>query len=92
MTYPGKPFVQRIATALRHPVARRVRRGVRLTTIILAVVLAVAFVTSVTIDLGPALREALASDVPTVIQTPMENAPTPTPGHWDINRVYRKGD
>jgi acetolactate synthase-1/2/3 large subunit len=43
-------------------------------------------------DLGPALREALASDVPTVIQTPMENAPTPTPGHWDINRVYRKGD
>jgi acetolactate synthase-1/2/3 large subunit len=43
-------------------------------------------------DLGPALREALASDIPTVIQAPMENAPTPTPGHWDINRVYRRGD
>jgi acetolactate synthase-1/2/3 large subunit len=43
-------------------------------------------------DLGPALREALAADVPTVIQAPMENAPTPTPGHWDINRVYRRGD
>jgi acetolactate synthase-1/2/3 large subunit len=43
-------------------------------------------------DLGPALREALAADAPTVIQAPMENAPTPTPGHWDINRVYRRGD
>ena len=42
-------------------------------------------------DLGPALREALASHLPTVIQAPMENAPTPTPGHWDINCVYRKG-
>ena len=39
-------------------------------------------------ELGPALREALASDLPTVIQAPMENAPTPTPGHWDINDVY----
>jgi acetolactate synthase I/II/III large subunit len=42
-------------------------------------------------DLGPALREALASNLPTVIQAPMENAPTPTPGHWDINDIYRKG-
>jgi acetolactate synthase-1/2/3 large subunit len=42
-------------------------------------------------DLGPALVEALASDLPTVIQAPMENAPTPTPGHWDINDVYRRG-
>ena len=42
-------------------------------------------------ELGPALREALASDLPTVIQVPMENAPTPTPGHWDINDIYRKG-
>ena len=41
--------------------------------------------------LGPALRDALASDLPTVIQVPMENAPTPTPGHWDINDIYRKG-
>ena len=43
-------------------------------------------------ELGPALREALASDLPTVIQAPMENAPTPTPGHWDINDVYRRGE
>lgn len=43
-------------------------------------------------DLAPALADALAADVPTVIQAPMENAPTPTPGHWDINRVYRRGN
>lgn len=42
-------------------------------------------------ELGPALREALAADVPTVIQVPMENAPTPTPGYWNINDIYRKG-
>ncbi len=43
-------------------------------------------------ELGPALTEALASKLPTVIQAPMENAPTPTPGHWDINDVYRRGE
>ena len=43
-------------------------------------------------DLGPALSEALASNLPTVIQAPMENAPTPTPGHWNINDIYRKGE
>jgi len=42
-------------------------------------------------ELGPALTAALASGRPTVIQAPMENIPTPTPGHWDINVVYRKG-
>jgi acetolactate synthase-1/2/3 large subunit len=42
-------------------------------------------------ELGPALSEALASGVPTVIQVPMENAPTPTPGHWNINDIYRNG-
>jgi len=42
--------------------------------------------------LGPALQEALAADLPTVIQVAMENAPTPTPGHWDINDIYRKGE
>src|SRR4029077_18999635 len=34
--------------------------------------------------LGPPLRDALASKLPTVIQAAMENAPTPTPGHWNI--------
>ncbi len=43
-------------------------------------------------ELGPALAEALASDLPTVIQAPMENAPTPTPGHWNINDIFRRGE
>ena len=43
-------------------------------------------------ELGPALREALASRLPTVIQVPMENVPTPTPGHWNINDIYRHGN
>jgi acetolactate synthase I/II/III large subunit len=43
-------------------------------------------------QLYPALVEALESKLPTVIQAPMENAPTPTPGHWDINDIYRAGD
>ena len=42
--------------------------------------------------LGPALEEALRSNMPTLIQVAMENAPTPTPGHWDINNIYRKGE
>ena len=43
-------------------------------------------------ELGPALEEALASNLPTVIQVPMENIPTPTPGHWNINDIYRNGE
>jgi len=43
-------------------------------------------------QLGPALTEALVAKRPTVIQAPMENAPTPTPGHWNINDIYRKGE
>jgi acetolactate synthase-1/2/3 large subunit len=43
-------------------------------------------------ELGPALAKALASKKPTLIQAPMENAPTPTPGHWNINDIYRKGE
>jgi len=43
-------------------------------------------------ELGPALREALAADVPTVIQASMEDAPTPTPGHWQIHDIFRKGE
>jgi hypothetical protein len=35
-------------------------------------------------------HEALASDLPTVIQAPMENVPST--GHWDINDVYRRGE
>ena len=43
-------------------------------------------------QLYPAIVEALQSNLPTVIHAPMENAPTPTPGHWDINDVYRVGE
>jgi acetolactate synthase-1/2/3 large subunit len=43
-------------------------------------------------ELGPALKKALASGLPTVIQAPMENAPTPTPGHWNIHDIYRRGE
>jgi acetolactate synthase-1/2/3 large subunit len=42
-------------------------------------------------ELGPALEMALESDLPTLIRVPMENVPTPTPGHWNINDIYRKG-
>lgn len=42
-------------------------------------------------ELRPALEAALASGRPALIQVPMENAPTPTPGHWDINDIYRRG-
>jgi len=42
-------------------------------------------------ELGPALSDALASGEPAVIQVPMENAPTPTPGYWNINDIYRVG-
>ena len=43
-------------------------------------------------QLGPALAKALTSKLPTLIQAPMENAPTTTPGHWNINDIYRKGE
>jgi acetolactate synthase-1/2/3 large subunit len=43
-------------------------------------------------ELEPALHAALGADRPTLIQVPMENAPTPTPGHWDINDIYRRGE
>lgn len=42
-------------------------------------------------DLLPALQQAIASDKPTLVHVPMENVPTPTPGHWNINDIYRKG-
>ncbi len=42
-------------------------------------------------QLLPALTQAIASDEPCLIHVPMENVPTPTPGHWNINDIYRKG-
>jgi acetolactate synthase-1/2/3 large subunit len=42
-------------------------------------------------QLAPALAKAFASTVPTLIHARMENIPTPTPGHWNINDIYRAG-
>ena len=41
-------------------------------------------------ELEPAIRHALNAGVPTVIQVRTGHAPTPTPGHWDINSIIRK--
>ncbi|MFI7610859.1 thiamine pyrophosphate-binding protein [Nonomuraea terrae] len=40
-------------------------------------------------DLGVALREAVASRRPAVIDVPMVNEPVPTPGHWNIKDIYQ---
>jgi acetolactate synthase-1/2/3 large subunit len=42
-------------------------------------------------QLAPALEKAFASNVPTLIHARMENIPTPAPGHWNINDIYRAG-
>lgn len=43
-------------------------------------------------ELRTALDAALASDKPTLIHCRMENVPTPTPGHWNINDIYKAGE
>jgi len=40
-------------------------------------------------ELEPALRAALASGRPTVLDVPMRNTPVRTPGEWDIERIYQ---
>jgi acetolactate synthase-1/2/3 large subunit len=40
-------------------------------------------------ELEPALRAAVASGRPTVIDVPMRNTPVVTPGEWDIERIYQ---
>jgi len=42
-------------------------------------------------QVGPAMDAAFQSDMPTLIHIPMVNVPTPTPGHWNINDIYRSG-
>jgi len=39
--------------------------------------------------LKPAIEAALKAELPTLIRIPMINVPTPTPGHWNINDIYR---
>jgi acetolactate synthase-1/2/3 large subunit len=40
----------------------------------------------------PALREALQSKRPFVLDVVMENAPVPTAGHWNIMDIYSPGE
>ena len=42
-------------------------------------------------ELLPALRDAIASGKPTVLDVPMINNPTPTTGHWNILDIYSPG-
>jgi acetolactate synthase-1/2/3 large subunit len=39
-------------------------------------------------ELAPALRRALASGKPYLLDVPMKNNPTPTTGHWNILDIY----
>lgn len=41
-------------------------------------------------DFKKALKEALDSNKPCLIEVYMENAPVPTDGVWDINNIYKK--
>jgi acetolactate synthase I/II/III large subunit len=40
-------------------------------------------------QLEPALRAAVESKRPTVLDVPMRNTPVMTPGEWDIERIYQ---
>jgi acetolactate synthase-1/2/3 large subunit len=40
-------------------------------------------------ELEPALRRAVRSGRPTVLDVPMRNTPVMTPGEWDIERIYQ---
>lgn len=42
-------------------------------------------------EFSPALRRALESGRPWVIDVPMKNNPTPTTGHWNILDIYSPG-
>lgn len=41
-------------------------------------------------QLAEAMQDALSCGKPTLIQVPVQLVPTPTTGHWDINRIFRK--
>jgi len=55
----------------RHPITRRVRRIVRRTVVVIAVILAVAFVTTVSIDIGPLLKSVAEQQGSRYIERPM---------------------
>ncbi|MGE0447435.1 MAG: hypothetical protein AB7P99_19595, partial [Vicinamibacterales bacterium] len=56
---------------LGHPITQRTRTIVRRVVITCAVILAVALVTTLTVDLGPALREQAERGGSAYIQRPM---------------------
>lgn len=39
-------------------------------------------------EFEPSLRRAIELGRPVVLDVPMENTPVPTPGRWDIERIY----
>ncbi|MDR1509003.1 MAG: thiamine pyrophosphate-binding protein [Synergistaceae bacterium] len=43
-------------------------------------------------EFAPALKAALDSDEPYLLDVPMENITVPTPGCWNINDIYRPND
>ncbi|HHY51809.1 MAG TPA: thiamine pyrophosphate-binding protein [Clostridiales bacterium] len=43
-------------------------------------------------DFAPALRKAIESGEPYLLDVPMENIPVPTPGCWNINDIYRPNE
>jgi acetolactate synthase-1/2/3 large subunit len=42
-------------------------------------------------EFGPALKRAVESGKPWVIDVAMQNEPVPTAGHWNINDIYSPG-
>lgn len=62
---------QSLLSPFRHPITRRVRTIVRRTIVVIAVILAVAFVTTVSIDIGPALKSLAETQGSRYIERPM---------------------
>jgi hypothetical protein len=60
-----------VKNLLQHPLTVRARRAIKIAVVILAVILAVAAVTTVTVDLGPALRARAEQEGSRFIQRPM---------------------
>ncbi|HKE86911.1 MAG TPA: translocation/assembly module TamB domain-containing protein [Vicinamibacterales bacterium] len=60
-----------VLVPLRHPITRRVRMIVRRTIIVMAVILAVALVTTLSIDVGPLLKSVAEQQGSKYIERPM---------------------
>ena len=60
-----------VLTVAQHPLTRRTRRVVRAAVVTLACAVAVAFVTSITVDLGPALRARAEAAGSNYLKRPM---------------------